>query len=209
VTVPVTGPTLAYIGDTVGTAANRDTSFNDFSGATGEPVDIQRTFPTSLNGYRCVVLDLNQSFADTIAAELLGYLGAGGTILALGDHGGAPFDTVNTAMNGLATSLGTTGMSLNGDALDFGPHVTSAIEVSPLTENVFNLGDNWVSSITVGPPAQTLVNAADDPTAPIVAVQQVGPGNFVMVGDSDLFTDDNTGVFISNWNDFFARNLCP
>lgn len=206
--VPSNGPTLAYTGDTAGSSANGDLTFDNFSSATGENVDIQDTLPASLSGYRCVVLDINQSFSDDDTNALAGYLKAGGTILALGEHAGG-FDDADAALNHLATSLGATGLSLNDDQYDNGANATTAIESSPLTAGVGTLGDDFVSSLTVQSPAQTLVETADDSSVALVGVQSVNGGTFVLSGDSNMFTDNNDASYDNQDNGIFAKNLCP
>jgi hypothetical protein len=207
--VPAIGPTLVYTGGTAGNADVGDTSFNDFAQATGESADVEDTLPDNFDGYRCVVLDLNESFDSAQTSLLAGYLGAGGTILALGEHEGAGWDEADSALNTLASAVGAAGLSLNDDSYDDGDNATTAIEPSPLTAGVADLGDNRVSRLDVQAPAQTLVETAEDNTVPFIAVQAVGPGTFVMAGDSNLFSDNNDGFYDSDSNGVFVRNLCP
>jgi hypothetical protein len=82
--VPSSGPTLIYQFDTAGNESE-DLSFDDWAAATGQDADTEATLPTDLSSYRCVVLDLNQSFASGDEAALSSYLQAGGTILVLGE----------------------------------------------------------------------------------------------------------------------------
>lgn len=207
-TVPAVGPTAVYTGETAGKP--EDLSFIEFGEATGQGTQVSETLPASLYPYRCVVLDVNTSFSSEVTSQLASYLAAGGTIIALGEHAGARWSEADGALNGLAGTLGAAGITLDDDELDVdGDHITSAIQPSPLTAGVEDLGDNWVSSLTVSAPAQTLVDTAEDSEAPLVAYEPIGPGTFVMSGDSNMFSDNNDDFFIEDSNGVFARNLCP
>jgi predicted esterase len=208
-TVPATGPTLVYDGGTAGHAGDGDTSFEDFSQATGESADVEDSLPASLYAYRCVVLDINTSFDAGQTAELAGYLQAGGTVLALGEHAGGGWDDADAALTALASAVSANGLSLNDDSWDDGDHVTTAIGSSPLTAGVGALGDNWASSVDVSEPAQTLVSAADDDSTALIASQTVGTGTLVMSGDSNFFSDNNNGFYVDDDNGQFAKDLCP
>ena len=208
-TVPSTGPTLVYTGDSAGNPDAEDTSFDGFSQATGQPTDVEETLPSDLYAYRCVLLDDNESFDGDQISQLSSYLGAGGTILAVGEHEGTNFDSADAALNGVASGVGATGLSLNDDSYDDGDDVTYAINPSPLTTGVEALGDNWASSLDVQPPALTLVDTTDDATIPLVAEQTVGSGTFVLAGDSNIFSDNNSGFYTNDDNGTFAQDLCP
>lgn len=211
VVVPTQGPTLAYIGNIASSmSAPGDATFDDFAGATGQQVQVVTSLPSSLSGYRCAILDVNTSFSASDEATLEAFLRAGGTVLALGEHAGGDFDTADAAINLLATQLGVAGLALDDDQYDAnGDEYPDAIVPSPLTANVGQLGDNFVSGLTVTPPAQSLVYTADDDTVPLVAYQSVGSGTFVMSGDSNIFTDNNDSFYIFDDNGAFADDLCP
>ncbi len=209
VIVPASGPALVYTGYTADNPDVGDTSFTDFSGATGQDADVVDTLPDTLSGYRCAVLAVNTYFSDSDISTLQAFLNAGGTILALGEHSGGGFDEADSAINGLAASLGASGLSLNDDSYDDGDSQTTAIASSPLTAGVGALDDNWASSLTVNSPATTLVFTADDGTVPLVGVQQVNSGTFVLSGDSNLFSDNNDGFYEDADNGQFAADLCP
>jgi hypothetical protein len=49
---------------------------------------------------------------------------------------------------------------------------------------------------------------ADD-SATLIGEQSVGPGTFVVSGDSNLFTDNNDGFYGIYNNGQFVANLCP
>ncbi len=211
-TVPAAGPTLVYDGQTAippeedSFEFEGDRSFNDFSGATGQPVEVSETLSTNITPDRCVVLLTNESLDQGQEAELAAYLHAGGTILALGEHEGGEYATANETLSRFAASLGV-GLALNDDSHDSGPNSAYDIASSPLTANIFSLGDNWVSTLEVSGAAQPLVGTADGEGV-LVGTQTVGNGMFVMAGDSNLFTDDSQG-YDEDDNGQFARDLCP
>jgi hypothetical protein len=206
---PAAGTTLIYQGDTAGGSTVGDLSFDDWSAANGEPVDYADTLPSDVSAYRCVVLDLNETFAAGDQAALTGYLAQGGTVLALGEHGdsGGGFDASDAAINGLAAALGSQ-ISLDDDAIDGGDTVTSSIDSSPLSSGVFSLGYNWSSSLSVASSAQPLVESADD-FSTLIAAQAIDGGTFVISGDSNFFSDNNDGFYANDDNGRLVEDLCP
>jgi hypothetical protein len=210
VTIPAQGPTLVDTESVVQMDSPSDTTFGDFSSATGQAADVVDTLPPTLSGYRCVILEVNTAFASGDLPTLQAYLAAGGTVLAIGEHEGGDFDLADAALNGIASQLGADGLSLNDDSYDSdGDEYTDSVAASPWTVGVGELGDNWVSSLTVNPPAQPLVYTADDDSVPFIGYQQVGAGTFVMSGDSNVFSDDNDGFYLFEDNGTFAADLCP
>jgi Cutinase len=206
--VPSVGPTLVYDGDTAANFFDGDTGFEDWSNATGQSAALESSLPANLSTYRCVVLLLNESFADTDAAALSSYLQLGGTVLALGEHSGNPeFESADYAINGLASALGV-GLSLDDDSIDEGDTFTTNIIPSAMTQGVSELGYNWASTETVSGAAQKLVETADG-FSTLIGAQSVGPGTFITSGDSNLFTDNNDGFYADDGNGQFVANLCP
>ena len=207
-TVPTSGPTLVDLEDTAADPDNGDQSFDDWSNATGQEADVENALPQSLSGYRCVVLDLNQSLADGDRAELTSFLQGGGTVIALGDHSdGDGFDNADAALNGLANPLGL-GLSLNDDSNDQGDTVTTNVDSSPLTAGVSSIGYNWASSVAISGSAREIVASADDSYS-LIGAQSVDGGTFVMSGDSNAFTDNNDGFYTDDDNGVLVSNLCP
>jgi hypothetical protein len=207
--VPPAGATLIYQGNTAGGSTFGDLSFDDWAAANGEQVDYADTLPSDASAYRCVVLDLNESFAPGDQAALIGYLAQGGTVLALGEHGdsGGGFDASDAAINGLAAALGSP-ITLDDDAIDGGDTVTSNIDSSPLTSGVFSLGYNWSSTLSVASPAQPLVESADD-SSTLIAAQAIDGGTFVISGDSNFFSDNNDSFYADDDNGRLVEDLCP
>ena len=78
VIVPASGPALVYTGYTADNPDVGDTSFTDFSGATGQDADVVDTLPDTLSGYRCAVLAVNTYFSDSDISTLQAFLNAGG-----------------------------------------------------------------------------------------------------------------------------------
>jgi hypothetical protein len=212
-TVPATGPTLVddeATGIPMEGSPNYqegDLSFADWSAATGQPTEVREGLPSELNAYRCVALIDNDILSQADVTQLSGYLKAGGTVVAIGEHGGEPFEAGDEELNQLASSLGVQ-LALNEDSFDIGEYVTSGITPSTLTEGVFDLGYNWVSSVDVFGSAQPLVEVAEG-GADLVGEQNLGDGTFVMAGDSNLFTDDDFEAFDFDDNGQFVRDLCP
>lgn len=208
-TVPQSGPTLIDEEDTAGDPDNGDQTFSDWSNATGQGADVEDALPASLSGYRCVVLDINESLGTSDASQLAAYLQAGGTVVALGEHqdDGGRFDAADATLNTLAQTLGSS-LSLDDDEVDDGDTYTYSIEDSPLTAGVQSLGDNAVSTVEAPAGAQALVDDSND-DAPIVGAQTIGAGTIVMSGDSNMFSDNNDGFYTDADNGVFVTDLCP
>lgn len=204
---PKPGPTVVYDGATAMGSQEGDLTFYEWEEATGESTEALDTLPGSLSSYRCVVLLANESL-EAQEERLLGeYLRSGGTIVAIGEHQGFGFDEADATLNGFAGSLGV-GLALDDDELDYGAQVTTNIGGSPLAAGVYALGDNWVSSISVSGSAQALVDSSEG-LAPIVGAQAVGSGEFVMAGDSNMFSDNAYGAYVFYDNGQLVRNICP
>jgi lysophospholipase L1-like esterase len=205
--VPASGPTLAYQSVTAGDESSGDLGFSDWSAATGEGVDSAYTLPRDPYSYRCVVLDADRVF-DPGDDRLLGrYLQAGGTIVALGEHTGSGFDDADSQLNAMAATLGAH-ITLNDDEIDAEDAVTTNVDQSPLTENVSSVGYNWASTLTLGGSATPLLESADG-SATIMASQPVGGGTFIMTGDTNAFSDANSGAYSNYDNGQLVKNICP
>ena len=211
--VPPSGPTLVYDAATAlppedeSPSYTGDRTFEDWATSTAQPVEVQETLPSSLVGYRCVVLLTNESLASGAESELTGYLQEGGTVLALGEHEGGGYDLADEALSRYAQSLGV-GLALVLGNHDFGPNVTGEIDPSPLDAGVSALGDNWTSLVEVSGLAESLAGTADG-EGTLIGAQAVDGGEFVLTGDSNLFTDENQGFYEDDDNGQFARDLCP
>jgi hypothetical protein len=207
--VPATGPTLIDQEDTAAYPATGDQTFSDWSHATGQAAAVEASLPTSLSGYRCVVLDLNQSFASGDEGQLAAFLDAGGTVLALGERSdaGGQLDQADGAINGLLGALDS-GLSLNQDAIDEGDTVTSNIDAAQLTDGVTSLGYNWTDTVGISPAATQLI-ATEDDSATLIGGATVGRGLVVLSGDSNAFSDNNDGFYSDYGNGQLVKNLCP
>jgi len=212
-TVPAAGPTLVYDGRTAlppeyeSVEFAGDRTFSGWAAATGQPAEVAEALPPAILSNRCVVLLTNQSLDAVEEAELTAYLHAGGTILAVGEHDGGGYNAANETLNRFAGSLGVSLAIVDGNH-DYGPNVTTAIDPTPLTENVFSLADNWTSTLEVSGAAQPLAGTADG-EGTLIGAQQVGSGLFVMAADSNLFTDEKQSGYEDDGNGQLARNLCP
>ena len=211
--VPSTGPTLVYDGDTAlpleedSSDYTGDHTFYNWSTATGEPAEVTEVLPSSITSDRCIVLLANESLGESNELELADYLHQGGTIVALGEHEGGGYNIANETLSRFAKSVGV-GLSLVDGYHDYGQNTTYDIDPSPLTENVTSLSDNWVSTLEVSGAAESLAGTADG-EGTLIGAQSVATGQFVMTGDSNLFTDEAPGTYEDNDNGQLARNLCP
>lgn len=178
--------------------------FSHWAAATGKPVELAGDLPASLSGYRCVVLNVNEEFANSDPAALSSYLHEGGTVVALGEHEG--FDIADNAINELSEALGAK-MLLNDDEWDVGPFFTFAIDPSPLTANVGELGYNWASSVYYEEPAEPLVEGAEEEFT-MIAAQPLQGGTFILSGDSNPFSDDDYGAYSEADNGTLVHDLC-
>jgi len=100
------------------------------------------------------------------------------------------------------------GLALDDDEVDQGELTTTNIDSSPLTTGVSVLGENWARTVSVSGAAQPLVESSDD-SSTIVAARAVGSGQFVMAGDSNIFSDNTYGAYSNDDNGQFVRDLCP
>jgi cutinase len=207
VTVPGSGPTMVYQNDSAGSPDDGDLSFSDWESATSEDVDVEDTLPSDLASYRCVVLDLNESFNSGDEAQLADYLQAGGTIVALGEHSGVGFDAADQALNSMIGDLGA-GITINDDSNDPEDTITPNIDSSLLTTGVSSIGYNWASSLSLSGAAQELVASADD-SYTLIGEQAVQGGTIVVSGDSNAFSDNNDDFYEDDGNSQLVENLCP
>jgi hypothetical protein len=205
---PSAGPTVVYDGATAMGSQDGDLTFYEWEAATEENTEVSDVLPASLAGYRCVVLLANELLEAQEQSLLAAYVRSGGTIVAIGEHQGYGFDEADATLNGFASSLGV-GLALDDDELDYGEQVTTNIDSSPLTAGVYVLGDNWVSSVSVSGSAQALVGSSEESAATIIGTQGVGSGQFVMAGDSNMFSDNSYGAYFWDDNGRFVHNLCP
>jgi hypothetical protein len=213
ITVPASGPTLVYTGESGLSPFYGDYEFSDWSAATGQPAFVEEAMPADLTPYRCVVLLVNRSFSTNQQQELYGYMQEGGTVFAIGEHESDfesedfGFDEADAALNDLADSMGV-GLSLNDDSFDYGELVTEYIVPSMLTAGVSEIGDDWVSSLTLTGAALPLVETSEG-VATYIGYQPVGKGSFVMSGDSNGFTDNNQESYEYQDNGRLVANICP
>jgi hypothetical protein len=206
--VPAAGPAVIDQEDTAASPDNEDQDFFDWSQATGQDADVVDALPGSLSGDRCVVLDLNDSFAPGDEAELFQYLQAGGTVLMLGEHGDSDnFDAADDATNELLSALGST-MSLDEDSTEEGDQETFEINSSPFTAGVFGVGYNWVSTVELGSGAVDLVDLDDDSGA-LIGEQGLDGGVVVLSGDSNAFSDNQDGFYDEDDNGALVNDICP
>ena len=161
--------------------------------------------PADLSPYDCVVLPVNgQLFDAGQKATFASYLASGGRLFALGD-GSDQFSAANATMNDLAAALGS-GLSLNNDSFDVVFHNTTDIVPSQFTQGVAVIRYAFVSTLTASGNGQVLVGTESG--LPFVGAEEIGPGLFVLSGDSNVFSDESDGGYINQDNAVLVRNLC-
>lgn len=198
--VPARGPTAVLTG--VGQP------FAGWRRATGEPLTIGEALPARLGSDRCLVLLLRGGFTAAQTRSIGGYLRAGGTVIGVGERGDdGRFTAADAALDALAGRLGVA-LAAGSDARDPGTTVTDRIATELAGEGVRRLGYDWATSVRAGPGARVLAWSADGAT-PLLAVQDVGRGRFVLAGDSDLVTGGAGDAFGRGDNGRLARALCP
>jgi hypothetical protein len=190
--------------------------YKGWLGATGLPIDSLPFTPSDLSPFRCVVLDdgfvgkpgdydwsADRSALESMNAYMLG----GGTVIGLGEWGP---DRQTTRLNRALDALGLS-MRLRGQEIDptpvakTPPFVTDKIEPSPLTAGVDDIVYAATDAIELSPPAAALVRTLSTED-PMVAVQGVGGGRFVLTGDT-LHHYDGHDTDASG-NRQLIRNLC-
>jgi hypothetical protein len=136
------------------------------------------------------------------AAELQSmsnFLAGGGRIAFMGEHGQfAPAQ--NTRINTALTALGAT-ITINNVIVDSGFRTASVgdgqILAHPLTTGVNTYQYAAFAPLIVSGTAQVLMRGETDPTAVMMAYQNIGPGSIFLITDQNVW--DNAA---SNWPGF-------
>ncbi|HUZ01943.1 MAG TPA: hypothetical protein VMU89_16470 [Thermomicrobiaceae bacterium] len=207
---------LVYIGD-----GGLNQGYTDFGNAVGLPVDTLSTLPADLSPYDCIVLPVNGSMNGATAfsagdrTALTSYTQGGGHVIAVGEWYPGPgglsdYAAADATMNDMATALGAT-MTLESENLD-GPFAwTDQIDPSPLTAGVDSIAYGATDSVAVSGTAVSLVRTAldgDQPGTTFIAAQAIQAGTFVLVGDSNVFSDYASDGYTEHDNGVLARNVC-
>jgi len=152
----------------------------------GVTATVTTTFPPDLSEFCSVYLSVNaEPFDGAQLAALVAYVNGGGVLVAMGDW--EPWaGSANDVMNNVAMALGSS-MSITPASIDTGCHTTPRIEPHPLTAGVAVLDFGAASQLNVG--AGALLVSTEPSDVPMLAVEGVGGGTFVLCTDSNLFSD--------------------
>ncbi|MHC4705643.1 MAG: hypothetical protein ACYS8I_00970 [Planctomycetota bacterium] len=180
---------LVYIGND-----GRNEGYGDVTAAIagiGGTTTITSVWPARLDGYCTVYLAVNRSpFDGAQLTSLVNYVNGGGTLVAMGDWDDWA-GSANAVMNNVATALGSS-MSITPDRIDMECHLTTLIETHPLTAGVSSLQFGFTSIVNVG--SGTLLVRSEPSAVPMLAVEVIGSGLFILCGDSNIFSDLCSGA---------------
>ena len=181
--------------------------YSDFGVVTGKPIITENVLPSDLSPYDCIVLPINRSgFTLATLTALDTYVNSGGRIVAEADHRGFP--GAAAAMNLLATHIGAD-LSIVLTTLDNDFHTTLNIDPSPFTAGVSSIRYAATSEVhvAVGPHAQSLVRTTNSGTT-FIGVDKIGSGVFALLGDSNVFSNQNDDGYTNHDNGVLAANIC-
>jgi hypothetical protein len=167
----------------------------------GKSTLITDIFPTFLDGFCTVYLSVNKDpFTIDQTASLVNYVNNGGMLVAIGETEGFG-GTANAVMNDLAEALGST-MRIVPDSIDPGCRTTTLIEPHHLTAGVSELAFGSTSLLDVG--SGSLLASTDSHEEPMLGVEQIGSGAFVLATDVNIFAD----LCWAGDNNRLVQNLC-
>ncbi len=180
--------------------------YTEFALAAGKPLVTSPTLPPDLSGFDCVVLPINSTaFSAAQKTQFGSYVNGGGRLFALAENN--VFPGAIATMNDLSSSLGS-GMQVVPDSIgNTYPTLTSNIDPHPFTAGVKTIHMVNASRVTLGAEGSSLVRTAE-PTHTFIATQQLGRGEFLLSGDSNVFSDNNAGGYTSADTDVLVRNIC-
>jgi hypothetical protein len=194
-----------------GTPGNISSAYTKFGNATGRPVQVSSTMPTSLAGNACAILNVNSvAFTDPQKGTLAEYVRGGGTVIAIGEHSG--FGGAIDAMNSVSTALGAH-MTLNKDNVD--PQTsgvrptTTSIESDPLTQGVQSIRYAATATLNTATPARPLFRTLNSSgSKPFFGAEDIGQGRLVLGGDSNVLGENSDDGYTAHGNGRLAQNLC-
>jgi hypothetical protein len=171
--------------------------------AVGKSVAVTSNWQVDLARYCAIYLPVNtESFNAGQIQALVTYVNNGGVLIACGDWDSWA-GNANNVMNGLAASLGSS-MSITPAYIDDTCRTTSTIGAHAFTTGVGSLTFGGASQLVVG--GGTLLASTDPSAVPMLAVEGIGAGSFVLCSDSNIFSDlcySGDGD-----NDTLIQNLC-
>jgi hypothetical protein len=196
------GSVLVYTGN----GAPDEGGYVEFALAAGKPLVTSPILPSDLSAFDCVVLPINSTpFSAAQKAQFGSYVNAGGRLFALAENNGFP--GAIATMNDLSTTLGA-GMQVVADSIDPAyPTPTANIDSHPFTAGVSLIHMANTSRVGVGAGGASLVRTATGGHT-FIATRQLGRGEFLLSGDSNVFSDNNAGGYTSADTDVLVRNIC-
>jgi hypothetical protein len=196
------GSILVYTGND----APDEGGYTEFALAAGKPLVTTPILPADLSTFDCVVLPINRTpFSAAQKTQLGSYVNGGGRLFALAENN--DFPGAIATMNDLSSTLGT-GMQVAADSLDNAfPTPTSNIDAHPFTAGVATVHLANTSRIVPGASGSSLVRTAAGAQT-FLATRQLGRGEFLLSGDSNIFSDNNAGGYTTADTDVLVRNIC-
>lgn len=197
---------LVYTGNDSDPDNGGNAEYTELGAATGRTVTTSATLPGDLSRNACVVLQLNSAPFDGAQQQTLArYMQGGGRVVAIGEYN--TYDRpANFNLNALAASLGVT-MALQDNTIDGDFHVTFSFGPSPYAADLSLLFYAATAGIDVGGSAQVIARTATG-NVPFIAAQGYGDGAFVLVGDSNVLSDQSGGGYEYADNGALARSIC-
>lgn len=197
------GSLLLYEGNESVGNDGTNSSYTELEGATGREVQVATSMPPDLSGQACVLLQINQeAFSAEQTNTLQQYMSAGGVVVAIGEWYGY-VTTADDNLTALASSLGLS-MAFEHTAFGGGYHTTAEFGSSPFATGLHTLEFAAATGVSTTPPAEVIASEGEA----FMASQAVGKGAFVMLGDSNVLSDESSNGFTEADNGVLARNLC-
>jgi hypothetical protein len=179
-------------------------SYEELEQATGSSVESATTL-SDLGTSACVILQLNnEPFDAGQTSTLQTYMQQGGIVIGVGEY--SEYDwAADETFNALAASVGAN-LSLQDNTLDGEFHETSNIGSSKFSTGVTSLSYAATAGLNVGTGAHTIASTVGG--VPFIGEQAIGSGALVLLGDSNVLSDESGGGYFSNDNGVLAENLC-
>jgi hypothetical protein len=196
---------LVYRGNLSYDAGYENGEYGDLEQATGASVESATTLPSDLGGSACVILQLNnEPFDADQTSTLQTYMQQGGTVIGIGEYDG--YDrAANETFNALASSVGAN-LALQTNTIDPDFHQTFNIGSSKYSSGISSLSYAATAGLDVGAGAQVI--ASTESGTPFIGGQAIGSGALILLGDSNVLSDESGGGYSSDDNGVLAANLC-
>jgi hypothetical protein len=195
---------LVYRGNGSYDTGYANNTYEALEQATGRSVE-SATSLLGLGNSTCVILQLNnEPFDAGQTSALQTYMQQGGVVIGVGEY--SEYDwAADATYNALAASVGAS-LSLQENTLDGDFHETSNIGSSKFSTGVTSLSYAATAGLTVGTGAHTIASTVGG--VPFIGEQAIGSGALVLLGDSNVLSDESGGGYSSSDNGTLAQNLC-